>query len=500
MRVASGSREAGAAPCLVASALTLTCISTGNLIPAPALRRASASASSTLSTLWTRSNRSTARAALLRCRWPTMCQRASCRPTRSIFVSASCTRFSPRSRRPASTASRTRSGTIPFTTPTSTTSAGFRPERRAADSIRSRTSRRRSLKEGGPGFTERARVVGRPAPGKRKRAQLPAAGAPWCEIVEPRGAGPRNSKSPKRIARAGGTPWPQRGEVAHLARQLDLRHGRPGVVTRCRAWKWWRRRESNPRPKALPQAALQACPAVWISRASAPAGGIAGAPAPKDLVLGPRAELWTSLRLSDARTGPHRRGPGDRHRLIKRREPTAHWQLKFPAFLTRSRGPGLRSLVLDPRRNRCAPWKVLNARGTPARESKRNVVVGAAAEVGRDGLLRRDRRPRFLRAVAPTPEHLHALRDDLGGEALLSLLVLPLPGLDPALDVHLPPLGEVLADDLGLLPPHHHSMPLGGLLLLAVLVSPALGGGNAQVGDRRTALGEAHPGIGPLVP
>ena len=34
------------------------------------------------------------------------------------------------------------------------------------------------------------------------------------------------------------------------------------------------------------------------------------------LVLGRRAELRTSLRFSDARSGPHRRGPGSRRRYL----------------------------------------------------------------------------------------------------------------------------------------------------------------------------------------
>ena len=46
-------------------------------------------------------------------------------------------------------------------------------------------------------------------------------------------------------------------------------------------------------------------------------------------------------------------------------------------------------------------------------------------------------------------EHLHVPRDDLGGVALLSLLVLPLAGADAPFDVDLAALGEVLARDLG---------------------------------------------------
>src|SRR6185295_3703178 len=96
------------------------------------------------------------------------------------------------------------------------------------------------------------------------------------------------------------------------------------------------------------------------------------------------------------------------------------------------------------------------------------------------------------RALAATAEHLDVLRHDLGGVALLPLLVLPLTRADAAFDIHLTAFREVLADDLGLLAPHHHPMPLGGFLLLAVLVGPLLGGGNAEVRDRLLALREAQ--------
>src|SRR5262245_1405848 len=152
-----------------------------------------------------------------------------------------------------------------------------------------------------------------------------------------------------------------------------------------------------------------------------------------------------------------------------------------PAFLTRSRVPGLHSLVLDPRRDLSPPLR---------RPSERNVVVRTAAEVVTDrALIGRHRGFRAIaRALAAPTQHLHVARDDLGRVALLPLLVLPLTRADAALDVHLPALGQVLAADLRLLPPHDHAVPLGGFLLLAAFVGPLLGGGEAQVGDRLLAL------------
>jgi hypothetical protein len=43
---------------------------------------------------------------------------------------------------------------------------------------------------------------------------------------------------------------------------------------------WWRRRESNPRPKAPPGELLRACPALSLSPPASPAGGIRRAASP----------------------------------------------------------------------------------------------------------------------------------------------------------------------------------------------------------------------------
>jgi len=64
---------------------------------------------------------------------------------------------------------------------------------------------------------------------------------------------------------------------------------------------------------------------------------------------------WTSLRLSDARVQPHRRGRGDRRRYLSSESQLLVGSCNVPAFLTRSRVPGLHFLALDPRRDLFAP-------------------------------------------------------------------------------------------------------------------------------------------------
>src|SRR5262249_39778790 len=126
-----------------------------------------------------------------------------------------------------------------------------------------------------------------------------------------------------------------------------------------------------------------------------------------------------------------------------------------------------------------------------------NVVVRTvAAELGRKRLVGGHRDRSVIRtALAARAEHLDVARHDLGGESLLALLILPLPRADAALDEDLAAFGQVLADDLRLLAPHHHAMPLGGFLLLSALVGPALGSGDAQVGDRLLARGVTQLGV-----
>src|SRR6185503_15538549 len=90
----------------------------------------------------------------------------------------------------------------------------------------------------------------------------------------------------------------------------------------------------------------------------------------------------------------------------------------------------------------------------------------------------RGRLARLARALA-TPEHLHHVGADLGGVAVLAVLVLPLARAQLALDIDLRALLQVLAGDLRQATVEGDAMPLGRLLLLAArLVFPGVRGGD----------------------
>src|SRR5690554_2687171 len=81
-------------------------------------------------------------------------------------------------------------------------------------------------------------------------------------------------------------------------------------------------------------------------------------------------------------------------------------------------------------------------------------------------------------------KHLHVIGHDFGGVPVLTVLTLPFPCLQPALDVDLRAFLDVLLDYFSQLVERHHRMPLGALLALpALLVHPTVTGGYAQVGN-----------------
>src|SRR5436190_6207683 len=93
-----------------------------------------------LSIEWMRLKLSVALRALFVCRWPTRCHLRERSEVASIFCSASCTLFSPKSTCPAAAAARTCSGPKVLDTATSRIVAGSRCPRSAARAIRSRTA------------------------------------------------------------------------------------------------------------------------------------------------------------------------------------------------------------------------------------------------------------------------------------------------------------------------------------------------------------------------
>src|SRR5690606_21638110 len=101
------------------------------------------------------------------------------------------------------------------------------------------------------------------------------------------------------------------------------------------------------------------------------------------------------------------------------------------------------------------------------------------------------------RAVTSPAEHLHLARDDLGGVAILAVLVLPLASAQRSLDVDLRAFAQVLARDLAELVEQHDRVPLGALLLIASLaILPLLARREADVRDRFARWHGAGVGIG----
>src|SRR6185437_326407 len=100
------------------------------------------------------------------------------------------------------------------------------------------------------------------------------------------------------------------------------------------------------------------------------------------------------------------------------------------------------------------------------------------------------------RACSASAEHLHLVRDDLGGVPLDALLVLPLARAQAPLDVDLRALVQVLGGDLREPIEHHDPVPFGALLLLARLtVLPALAGRDVDIAHARAGGHGARLGI-----
>src|SRR5262245_26646529 len=129
-----------------------------------------------------------------------------------------------------------------------------------------------------------------------------------------------------------------------------------------------------------------------------------------------------------------------------------------------------------------------------ARLSTRGTEIAAAARVSGE-----------IAAPAQLVEHgelrVEALQHDLGGVAVLAVLVLPFAGLQRAFEVNLRAFLEVLLDDLAEpLVEDHHPVPLGLLAPLpGRLVAPGLAGGDAQIGDRPAILGAPDLRIRPQI-
>src|SRR5688572_9586748 len=101
-------------------------------------------------------------------------------------------------------------------------------------------------------------------------------------------------------------------------------------------------------------------------------------------------------------------------------------------------------------------------------------------------------------AAAPTAtaaEQRDAIGLDFGGVALVAVLVVPLPRLQPALDVDLLALRQVLLQRFGLLAPQHHAVPFSLFLPLLILVVPHFRRGQIQRGNGGAAGRIAKLGV-----
>src|SRR5665213_1475606 len=102
-------------------------------------------------------------------------------------------------------------------------------------------------------------------------------------------------------------------------------------------------------------------------------------------------------------------------------------------------------------------------------------------------------------AAAAATEQDDLVAANLRRVPLVAVLVVPLPGLQPSLDVNLLPLGEVFGERFGRLAPQHHAVPFGFFLALAALVVPHLGRGHVDGGDGRAAWRVAQFRVAPEI-
>ena len=135
---------------------------------------------------------------------------------------------------------------------------------------------------------------------------------------------------------------------------------RPRKVPRSAiATAWWRRGESNPRPKILYSGPLRAFPVVWVSSPGTPAGKVPFGPSrEKARPSAPREEAsGYPVRVTSSRLYGHSTVGG---RRLKPPELTdSRWRLLVSRFL---RGAGPRHATHEhrhPRRNRFAPLLLL---------------------------------------------------------------------------------------------------------------------------------------------
>src|SRR5512141_2104206 len=161
---------------------------------------------------------------------------------------------------------------------------------------------------------------------------------------------PQNSKRPSDVNIFPWTSSDGRHKKSPGFRGFPYCVGLPWTIT------WWRRGESNPRPKILYSGPLRAFPVVWISSPGTPAGRVPFGPSrEKSRPSAPREEAsGYPVRVTSSRLYGHSTVGG---RRLKPPELTdSRWRLLVSRFL---RGAGPRHATHEhrhPRRNRFAPF------------------------------------------------------------------------------------------------------------------------------------------------
>src|SRR5713226_5967171 len=128
--------------------------------------------------------------------------------------------------------------------------------------------------------------------------------------------------------------------------------------------------------------------------------------------------------------------------------------------------------------------------------SERNIIVeGGGFSAGRSFCGRSAFRLRRHARASAASQKPHSLGYDLGHIPLGPVLIVIRTAANAALDIDLPPLGQILSAGLALFSPDDNVVPLGPLLPVAFGIRPHLGCRDGETRDCPTVGRVAHLGI-----
>ena len=157
-------------------------------------------------------------------------------------------------------------------------------------------------------------------------------------------------------------------------------HGKSGLNRRFPSRKWWRRRESNPRPKARRRGTLHACPLPMSHARREEAAKNRRPPAPEHLTIARRAAARSPACLMTFGPQPPGEVKANAHSLIRLRERTENPQLTDVPSDLRVNGARHASRDLEPpSKPNSPPWVVLIEQQTHAPELPSNQCIRRAA-------------------------------------------------------------------------------------------------------------------------